>query len=496
MMLSFAYPTFFVPVVLFLLHLILFSSANGDSTSKSVQNVNKTIVFVAGWPQSGTSMIHKLLSVHPLMATMMEKCQEKHGNRCENWNYEGQWLLGNATLRQTLHSGATCPVRSLSKDIQENIFNEWYPLWPSSLPFLIEKSPQSLVKTLALRDMFVSRGFSVKFLIIIKHPVTINTMTPRKYSWRYEREVVGSTLASFGKNSRTPSEIAEKMITKDISMQQMQENLRFFLKILTHRSIGSDCSLGWIDAYEELLDVLERSPAVFSRESFRIVHYESFVKPMTQCSRIFEFLFSEYLKDPLKQESVQAEYKQFCSSVFAQTAEATTPLQTHTQQITNNNKHHTKTNSHKHGRTAGTGSKKKSPRRRLTHSDSVMNEDHRSLRLRTNNNKNKNKQNNKNDAPTSQPFQFHASLVKQESMKRLREFFFVTSTLANLDDDFDHARNKTASDVIMKNEVHQLLSQLEALAPRLLALGYQLHSPMPVAAKSNNNEYKWAKWVL
>lgn len=118
MMRSFASPTFFVTVLVFLLHLV------DGSTSTPVQNVNKTVVFVAGWPQSGTSMIHKLLSVHPLMATMMEKCQEKHGNRCENWNYEGQWLLSNATLRQTLHSGATCPVRSLSIDVQDNIFSE------------------------------------------------------------------------------------------------------------------------------------------------------------------------------------------------------------------------------------------------------------------------------------------------------------------------------------------------------------------------------------
>lgn len=90
----------------------------------ATSTTSKTIVFIAGWPQSGTSMLHKFLSLHPGVSTMMERCVQRHGKKCENWNYEGQWLLSNSTLRQQLHSGSTCPVTKLPHDVQDAIFGE------------------------------------------------------------------------------------------------------------------------------------------------------------------------------------------------------------------------------------------------------------------------------------------------------------------------------------------------------------------------------------
>lgn len=68
---------------------------------------NHTFLFVSGWPQSGTSMVHKMVSLHPHISTVMEKCLKIHGKRCENWNYEGQWLL-NSTSRNVMGSGKMC----------------------------------------------------------------------------------------------------------------------------------------------------------------------------------------------------------------------------------------------------------------------------------------------------------------------------------------------------------------------------------------------------
>lgn len=85
---------------------------------------NKTIVFISGWPQSGTSMIHKILSLHTHVSTMMEKCLERHGRRCENWNYEGQWLLSNSGLKNAFRSGASCPIAFLHNNTKLDIRNE------------------------------------------------------------------------------------------------------------------------------------------------------------------------------------------------------------------------------------------------------------------------------------------------------------------------------------------------------------------------------------
>jgi hypothetical protein len=102
------------------------------------------------------------------------------------------------------------------------------------------------VKTVALRNVFETRGYDVKFLIIIKHPVTINTMTPRKFSWRYERDVVGSSLASLGISHRSRVGKADTIpLKREISLLQMQENMLHFVRILSHNYLNR-FALGYI----------------------------------------------------------------------------------------------------------------------------------------------------------------------------------------------------------------------------------------------------------
>ena len=54
---------------------------------------------------------------------MMQKCLEKIGKRCENWNFEGQWIL-QAPERKSLQSGMICPVVNASSNIRESIVNQ------------------------------------------------------------------------------------------------------------------------------------------------------------------------------------------------------------------------------------------------------------------------------------------------------------------------------------------------------------------------------------
>ncbi len=68
---------------------------------------NHSLIFIAGWPQSGTSLIQEFITTSPVVSTMTQKCEEILGKRCINWNHEGQWLL-RGTTRQFFNSGAMC----------------------------------------------------------------------------------------------------------------------------------------------------------------------------------------------------------------------------------------------------------------------------------------------------------------------------------------------------------------------------------------------------
>ena len=68
----------------------------------------RSFIFISGWPQSGTSFLHQVFTLNPMISSMVENCEKILGKRCINWNHEGQWLIpGHA--RNVLNSGVMCP---------------------------------------------------------------------------------------------------------------------------------------------------------------------------------------------------------------------------------------------------------------------------------------------------------------------------------------------------------------------------------------------------
>lgn len=77
---------------------------------------NHSFVFISGWPQSGTSLVHQVLSFNPDMSSVIELCEKILGKRCVSWNHESQWIFpGN--IRDHIHSGAMCPIQNVREDI-------------------------------------------------------------------------------------------------------------------------------------------------------------------------------------------------------------------------------------------------------------------------------------------------------------------------------------------------------------------------------------------
>jgi hypothetical protein len=77
---------------------------------------NHSFVFISGWPQSGTSLVHQVLSFNPDMSSVIELCEKILGKRCISWNHESQWIFpGN--IREHIHSGDMCPIQNVKEDI-------------------------------------------------------------------------------------------------------------------------------------------------------------------------------------------------------------------------------------------------------------------------------------------------------------------------------------------------------------------------------------------
>jgi hypothetical protein len=151
---------------------------------------DKTLVFVSGWPQSGTSLLQQIFTAAPHFSTMRERCAEviatsknpsKPEMKCTGWNHEGQWLLkalattAEDNAVQLINPGSVCrtpplPYPNLTASevaARDFIITSWARLWDLNNPVLVEKSPQSMLKFDTLRSIF--KGVkSIKFLIIIK----------------------------------------------------------------------------------------------------------------------------------------------------------------------------------------------------------------------------------------------------------------------------------------------------------------------------------------
>ena len=133
-------------------------SLQGSSATQFASLKNKTLLFVSGWPQSGTSLLQQILTITPGVRTMVEKCNQVHGSKCQNWNHEGQWLLPRShEISPYLQPGKMCPVPEDKANpppaTREAIISSWLKYWHNDedngdiLPdILVEKSPQSMLK--------------------------------------------------------------------------------------------------------------------------------------------------------------------------------------------------------------------------------------------------------------------------------------------------------------------------------------------------------------
>jgi hypothetical protein len=254
---------------------------------------NNTFVFVSGWPQSGTSLINQILTLTPFVSTMVHRCNELIGDKCLNWNHEGQWLLPASADRDAfLNSGSMCKGRleydtndSRSKEFGSSMISSWSQYWDSQAAVLVEKSPQSMLKSHLFGKVF-REAKDIKFLIVLKHPATLNTATIKDTTWT--TKMVKDRISG-----RYSGEVA-------LDSAGIVTNAEYFVNFMSHDNSTNGvsnpttkerCSLGWLDTMNYLRQQLQSDPE--SARSTRIIRYEYFEMPHKLCRAIFRFIFDD-----------------------------------------------------------------------------------------------------------------------------------------------------------------------------------------------------------
>ena len=151
-----------------------------NATAVKEEVARHSMIFVAGSPNSGTSLLRTLVAQAGL-AEGMDRCTET--TRCVYTNIEGQWLL--KLEGQRFVSPVVADVYrpgNLSNHLTEadavdadaalvTLWRMWSLYWDMSRAYLVEKSPANIMKIRWLDAVF-RPARRVRFLVTVKSPLT------------------------------------------------------------------------------------------------------------------------------------------------------------------------------------------------------------------------------------------------------------------------------------------------------------------------------------
>jgi len=319
-----------------------------ESAESPAPFVNKTMLFVSGWPQSGTSLVQQILTVTPGMSTMVAKCRKVHGAKCNNWNNEGQWLAERSNeVSPYLQPGKMCPSvgdkLTPPTESVNSLSDQWMRYWDMSQPILVEKSPQSMLKMPMLANMFRSAK-KLKFLVVLKHPATLNVATPADMSWLTNtREHSEAAMRKKVKSRVSPAYSSSGNGAVEATFNtdaEIVDSVHFFLHFMGHHEVQASgytsgqsstvcSSLGWIPGMEHLMQQLREMKVSHPHVDIRVVRFEHFQKPYFLCKAVNAFALDlsyaevEHWEQLSAQEQRKSEkenvanYKAYSSAVSA-----------------------------------------------------------------------------------------------------------------------------------------------------------------------------------
>ena len=253
---------------------------------------DKELIFISGFPQSGTSLLLQIYDLSDKVSTMIQRCNSKYSeSKCINFNHEGQWMLESIPSSSNIssaafsyfNSGNYCPGLKRNDNVEEihtYIAKRWSQFWDSNKRIFVEKSPHSMLKIDLLLSIFTKYTTKIKFLIITKHPVTLNIALQKDYDWLSHNKVA---------DERNPSK--PKIIISN-NAKEIHTNVHNFINFLDNEN--GRCKLGWINVHEGLYEMIRNQSSIYyTNKHLKIIRYEDFGNPFILCKQILKFTFAD-----------------------------------------------------------------------------------------------------------------------------------------------------------------------------------------------------------
>lgn len=142
----------------------------------------RTHLFICGLHRSGTSALHDILKLHPLMTGFSGTGKPKdEGQHLQtvigvDGDYGGP---GAFCFDERAH--LTEENVSAYRERLPDLFASWERLWAPDRPIRVEKSPPNLIRSRFLQAVFSDP----RFVFIVRHPLAVARATQK---WSYAKE--------------------------------------------------------------------------------------------------------------------------------------------------------------------------------------------------------------------------------------------------------------------------------------------------------------------
>jgi len=136
------------------------------------------LVFLAGLHRSGTSILFKLLSRHPMVSGFRDTgVPEDEGQHLQSVYPPARVFGGGGRFgfRPEAHMTEVSSTEAVAQ--AQALFDQWSRYWDLDKPVLIEKSPPNLIRMRYLQSLFPQASF----IVLIRHPVEV-VLAQRKRS--------------------------------------------------------------------------------------------------------------------------------------------------------------------------------------------------------------------------------------------------------------------------------------------------------------------------
>ena len=132
---------------------------------------NNKFIFIGGLHRSGTSMIFECLRNHPLISGFLNTGVPHDEGKFLQSVYPLLGNIGDFSFNQENHLTENSPL--VSDKNRANLFDDWSKYWKIEKPLLLEKSPENLIKTRFLQEIFPNSYF----IIVTRHPIAVSYAT-------------------------------------------------------------------------------------------------------------------------------------------------------------------------------------------------------------------------------------------------------------------------------------------------------------------------------